>query len=114
MADADRGAGTDTGNRQRGRILMAPAKDRQSGFRCLPFSLGTWPVIGAGTSMEVRHMNWLWLNVPLMALFFVVTAGIPLWLVIRHPDTGPAAVRQPGQGFTHDEVQVRDLAGVGR
>ena len=37
-------------------------------------------------------MNWLWLNVPLMAVFFLAMAGIPLWLVFKHPDTGPAAV----------------------
>ena len=37
-------------------------------------------------------MNWLWLNVPLMAVFFLAMAGVPLWLVFRHPDTGPAAV----------------------
>jgi hypothetical protein len=35
-------------------------------------------------------MSWFWLNVPLMALFFLATAGIPLWLVLRHPETGPA------------------------
>ena len=31
-------------------------------------------------------MNWLWLNVPLMAVFFLAVAGIPLWLVLRRPD----------------------------
>jgi hypothetical protein len=34
-------------------------------------------------------MNWLWMNVPLMAVFFVAWTGIPLWLSLRHPDTGP-------------------------
>ncbi len=29
--------------------------------------------------------SWLWLNVPLMAVFFLATAGIPLWLVLRRP-----------------------------
>jgi len=31
-------------------------------------------------------MSWLWLNVPLAALFFVAWSGIPLWMVLRHPD----------------------------
>ena len=35
-------------------------------------------------------MSWFWLNVPLMALFFLATAGIPMWLVLRHPETVPA------------------------
>ena len=33
-------------------------------------------------------MNWLWLNIPLMAVFFIAVAGIPLWLVLRRPDFG--------------------------
>jgi hypothetical protein len=35
-------------------------------------------------------MNWLWMNIPLMAVFFAAWTGIPLWLSLRHPDTGPA------------------------
>jgi hypothetical protein len=35
-------------------------------------------------------MSWFWLNVPLMIVFFLATAGIPLWLVLRHPDRAPA------------------------
>jgi len=35
-------------------------------------------------------MNWFWLNVPLMAMFFLATTGIPLWLVLRRPETRPA------------------------
>ena len=34
-------------------------------------------------------MTWLLLNIPLMVLFFALWVGIPLWLVLRHPDTGP-------------------------
>jgi hypothetical protein len=40
-------------------------------------------------------VNWLWLNVPLMAVFFLAMAGIPLWLVFKHPDTGPVPVPVP-------------------
>ena len=35
-------------------------------------------------------MNWFWLNIPLDAVFFLAMTGIPLWLVFKHPDTGPA------------------------
>jgi hypothetical protein len=35
-------------------------------------------------------MSWFWLNVPLMAVFVLATAGIPMWLVLRHPETSPA------------------------
>jgi hypothetical protein len=37
-------------------------------------------------------MNWFWANIPVMAVFFAAIAGIPLWLSLRHPDTGPAAL----------------------
>jgi hypothetical protein len=35
-------------------------------------------------------MSWFWLNVPLMSVFFLATAGIPLWMTLRHPESGPA------------------------
>jgi hypothetical protein len=34
-------------------------------------------------------------NIPLMVLFFALWVGIPLWLVVRHPDTGPQAAQTP-------------------
>jgi hypothetical protein len=41
-------------------------------------------------------MSWLWLNIPLAAVFFLATTMIPLWLVIRHPDgRAETAVRAP-------------------
>lgn len=36
-------------------------------------------------------MMWFWLNMPLAAVFFLAITGVPLWLVIRHPDAAPAA-----------------------
>jgi hypothetical protein len=33
-------------------------------------------------------VNWLWLNIPLMAAFFATMTGVPLWLVFKHPDNG--------------------------
>jgi hypothetical protein len=32
--------------------------------------------------------TWFWLNIPLCAVIFSATVGIPLWMVIRRPDTG--------------------------
>jgi predicted signal transduction protein with EAL and GGDEF domain len=41
-------------------------------------------------------MSWLWLNIPLATVFFLATTMIPLWLVIKHPDSRPeTAVRAP-------------------
>jgi hypothetical protein len=44
-------------------------------------------------------MTWLWISAPIAAIFFLGYTIIPIWLVFRHPDTGPAqAVRaQAGQ-----------------
>jgi hypothetical protein len=33
-------------------------------------------------------MYWFCLNIPLAATFFAEWAGIPLWLVVKHPDAG--------------------------
>ena len=35
-------------------------------------------------------MNWFWINMPLVAAFFGAWVGIPMWLVIKHQDHGPA------------------------
>jgi hypothetical protein len=40
-------------------------------------------------------MTWLWLNAPLIVLFFALWAGVPMWLVLKHPDTGPALTAAP-------------------
>ena len=37
-------------------------------------------------------MNWFWLNVPAMVVFFAAITGIPLWLSFRHCDTGPVTL----------------------
>ena len=34
-------------------------------------------------------MIWFVLNIPLAVAFFAALVGIPLWLVIKHPDTAP-------------------------
>ena len=35
----------------------------------------------------------LWMNIPLMILAFGVWTGVPLWLVLRHPDRHPSEGR---------------------
>jgi hypothetical protein len=47
------------------------------------------PAEVAGTRRRRLYVNWLWINIPLMAVFFLAMTGIPLWLVFRHPDRGP-------------------------
>ena len=32
-------------------------------------------------------MTLVWLNVPLMVVFFALVVGIPTWLVLKHPGT---------------------------
>jgi hypothetical protein len=45
---------------------------------------------------------WFWLNIPLASLFFGGVAGIPMWMVIKHPDTAPdfSAERRPAEADT--------------
>ena len=42
-------------------------------------------------------MNWFWINIPLMAVFFLAMTGISLWLVLKYPDGPQVAPAQPGQ-----------------
>jgi hypothetical protein len=45
-----------------------------------------------------EQMSWLWLNVPLAALFFAAWSGIPLWMVLRYPDRHrEPAIQAPAQ-----------------
>ena len=37
-------------------------------------------------------MNWFWMNMPAALVFVGLWAGIPLWLVLRRPDRGPASL----------------------
>jgi hypothetical protein len=39
-------------------------------------------------------MSWFWLNIPAGAVFFLATAGIPMFMVLKYPDEqGPRRVR---------------------
>jgi hypothetical protein len=40
-------------------------------------------------------MTYLLYSIPLMVLFLGLWVGIPLWLVTRHPDTGPEIAHMP-------------------
>jgi hypothetical protein len=39
-------------------------------------------------------MFWFWLNIPVATACFAAWCGIPLWMVVRHPNWGP----EPGHG----------------
>jgi hypothetical protein len=41
-------------------------------------------------------MNWFWLNALIGAAFVLPVVGVPLWLVLRHPDNGPRTAIQAG------------------
>jgi hypothetical protein len=48
-------------------------------------------------------------NIPLMIVFFALWVGIPMWLVIRRPDTGPQATQTPAIAYLpqqHDDQQL--------
>ena len=69
-------------------------------------------------------MNWLWINLPIAAVFFLAMTAIPLWLAIRRTDTGPSAVAPVRVASTQaaeqallasvSDARVRELAGVGQ
>ena len=33
-------------------------------------------------------MTWIWLNMPLAVLFVAFTVGLPLWVIVKHPEGG--------------------------
>jgi len=43
----------------------------------------------AGKACEELAMTWMLLNIPLMVMFVALWAGVPLWLVLKHPDQRP-------------------------
>lgn len=38
-------------------------------------------------------MGWFWLNIPLCTVIFSAVVGIPLWMVLKRPDTGEEAAQ---------------------
>ena len=35
----------------------------------------------------------LWITIPLVVLAFALWVGVPMWMVLRHPDQGPGETR---------------------
>ena len=73
--------------------------------------------------------GFLWINIPLMALFFALWVGVPMWMIFKRPDrdpqhtrTVPAYLRNPASAgipaqrpvLTSQDVQQRELVGAGR
>jgi hypothetical protein len=73
--------------------------------------------------------EFLWINIPLMALFFALWVGVPMWMIFKRPDrdprntrTVPAYLRKrapagmPAQRrvLTSDDAETRELVGAGR
>ena len=73
----------------------------------------------------------LWINIPLMVLFFGLWVGIPMWMIFKRPDrhpresrTIPAYLRQPAavavpapkpRGATgRVRIERRELVSAGR
>jgi hypothetical protein len=52
-------------------------------------------------------MTWLLLNIPLAVLFFALWVGVPMWLVLKRPDRGPARTVAPA--LTRLPVSTRTL-----
>jgi hypothetical protein len=73
--------------------------------------------------------EFLWINIPLMALFFALWVGVPMWMISKRPDrdprntrTVPAYLRErttagmPAQRqvLTSEDAGRRELVGAGR
>jgi hypothetical protein len=61
--------------------------------------------------------EFLWINIPLMALFFALWVGVPMWMTFKRPNrdprntrTVPAYLRKPA----HGDAERRELVGAGR
>lgn len=73
--------------------------------------------------------EFLWINISFMALFFALWVGVPLWMIVKHPDRDPRETRTvpaylgrrmaagvPVQRRTpaREQAERRELAGAGR
>jgi hypothetical protein len=67
-----------------------------------------------GPDIEELTMITLLYNIPLMILFFALWVGIPAWLVVRHPDSGPQPVQPPALAHLpaqhHDDPSYQQAA----
>jgi hypothetical protein len=53
-------------------------------------------------------MTWLLTNIPLMVLFAALWIGIPVWLVLKHPDDRPARAAAPAIRTLTSRADRRD------
>jgi hypothetical protein len=73
--------------------------------------------------------EFLWINIPLMALFFALWVGVPMWMIFKRPDRdprntrtvpaylrkrAPAAMPAQRQALTSQDAEQRDLVGADR
>lgn len=73
--------------------------------------------------------EFLWINIPLMALFLALWVGVPMWMIFKRPDrdpretrTMPAYLRKRAtagmpaqrQALTSEDAERRELVGAGR
>jgi hypothetical protein len=53
--------------------------------------------------------EFLWINIPLMVLFFALWAGIPMWMTFKGPDRHPRETRVV-PAYLRQRVPVGPLA----
>jgi hypothetical protein len=73
--------------------------------------------------------EFLWINISLMALFFALWVGVPMWMIFKHPDRDPretrtipaylrkrtpAGISAQRQVLTSQDVERGELVGAGR
>ncbi|MFY9865292.1 MAG: hypothetical protein WB688_00965 [Trebonia sp.] len=72
--------------------------------------------------------EFLWINIPLMALFFALWVGVPMWMIFKRPDrdpretrTIPAYLRKSAtagmparRALTSEDAERRELVGASR
>ena len=51
-------------------------------------------------------MNWFWMNIPAALVFVGLWAGIPMWLVLKRPDRGPASLAVQSPARTRPAAQA--------
>ncbi|MGE5291504.1 MAG: hypothetical protein ACM3ML_30730 [Micromonosporaceae bacterium] len=53
--------------------------------------------------------HWMWLNIPLCAIAFIATVGIPMWVLFNdpgHKKSSPGGRRPPGRRRRDYELAV--------
>ena len=72
--------------------------------------------------------EFLWINISLMALFFALWVGVPMWMIFKRPDRDPRETRivpaylrkrstagMPAQRtLVPEDAKRRELVGAGR